>query len=164
MTATAIARAVASALDAAGAPSPASLAVVLSDDAEIAPLNAEHMGHDGPTDVLSFPLLSPSAYPRHPGQVVAQTSEIDLDFVLPPGRRHLGDIVISVERAIDQAASGRGGQSGDVRWSAADELTLLVIHGTLHVCGWDHADADEGAAMRAVEYALMSDEGGVLQR
>ena len=44
-------------------------------------------------------------------------------FVLPPGSRlHLGDIVVSVERAIDQAAAGRGGQTGDVRWDAGDEL------------------------------------------
>ena len=59
---------------------------------------------------------------------------------MPPGARiHLGDIVVSVERAIEQAEAGRGGQTGDVRWSPADELRLLVTHGTLHICGWDHA-------------------------
>ena len=93
----------------------------------------------GPTDVLSFP-LSPSS-----------------DFALPPGRRpHLGEIVVSVERAIDQAERGRGGQTGDVRWSPADELLLLVTHGTLHICGYDHAAPAEEATMRALERRLLA--------
>ena len=62
---------------------------------------------------------------------------------------------MSVERAAEQAAEGRGGQTGDVRWSTADELRLLVTHGTLHVCGWDHAEPDEEAAMRSLERRLL---------
>ena len=78
------------------------------------------------------------------------------DFALPPGHRpHLGDIVISVERATGQAETGRGGQTGDLRWSPADELRLLATHGTLHVCGWDHADPVEEAAMRDLEGRLL---------
>ena len=73
-------------------------------------------------------------------------------------RTHLGDIAISVERAIGQAEVGRGGQTGDVRWSAADELRLLVTHGTLHLCGWDHAEPEEEAAMRALEQRLLGGE------
>jgi probable rRNA maturation factor len=80
------------------------------------------------------------------------------EFATPPGRRvHLGDIVLSVERATEQAAAGRGGQTGDVRWSAADELRLLVAHGALHICGWDHADPTEEAAMRALEQRLLAE-------
>jgi len=158
VTAGAIARVAARALDAAGAPSPASIAVILSNDAELAELNEKHMGEHGPTDVLSFPLLPPSAYPPHPGQNAGTRTAKDTDFVLPPGRRQLlGDIVISVERATEQAASGRGGQTGDMRWSVADELRLLVVHGVLHVCGWDHADADERDAMRALENELLDE-------
>lgn len=157
LSAAAIGRTAAGALDAAGAPSPASIAVILADDAELTRLNEEHMGEHGPTDVLSFPLLPPSAYPPHPGQRAGTRTVKDTDFVLPPGRRqHLGDIVISVERALDQAQSGRGGQTGDVHWSAADETRLLVIHGVLHVCGWDHADTDERDAMRALENELLN--------
>jgi probable rRNA maturation factor len=75
----------------------------------------------------------------------------------PPGRRtHLGDVVVSVERAADQAAEGRGGQTGDVRWSVADELRLLVTHGTLHLCGWDHAERAEEREMRALEQRLLA--------
>lgn len=145
---TSIAQQVARALAAAGAHAPGSVTVVLSDDDELVDLNREHLGHDEPTDVLSFPMLEAGAF--------------DLSGAKPPaarrtvrGRTHIGDIAISVERAIEQAEQGRGGQTGDVRWSAADELRLLLTHGTLHLCGWDHAEPDEEAAMRALERRLL---------
>jgi probable rRNA maturation factor len=160
LPATVLARAIVAALEAAGAPRPASLGLILADDGELADLNVEHMGKRGPTDVLSFPLLPPDAYPPHPGKAAVGTGATATPrepFALPPGtRRHLGDIVVSVERAIDQAAVGRGGQTGDVRWDARDELRLLVTHGTLHVCGWDHAEPPEEAAMRALERTLLA--------
>jgi probable rRNA maturation factor len=155
-----LARSVAVALDAAGAPSPASIGLILADDAELAALNAEHLGHEGPTDVLSFPLLDPAAFPPHPGASREPPPPFPepVPFAEPPGRRrHLGDIVISVERAVEQASEGRGGQTGDVRWSPADELRLLVTHGALHVCGWDHADSDEEREMRALEQRLLAE-------
>jgi probable rRNA maturation factor len=155
----ALARAAATALTVGDAPSPASLGLILSDDDELAALNAQHMGEEGPTDVLSFPLLPPSAYPAHEGQTAddrtPSTSQAAA-FSLPPGRRpHLGDVVVSVKRALEQAAEGRGGQTGDVQWSAADELHLLVVHGTLHVCGWDHVRPAEEAQMRALERRIL---------
>ena len=139
----AIARAAAQALDAGRAPEPGSVTVVLTDDADLAELNAEHMGHQGPTDVLSFPMLEPSAFPAPRGSRHAK-------------RTHIGDIAISVERAVEQAEQGRGGQTGDVRWSAADEVRLLVTHGVLHLCGWDHAEPRDEAAMRALEQRLLA--------
>jgi probable rRNA maturation factor len=154
----ALARTVAAALTAAGAPEPASIGLILSDDAELAALNADHLGKTGPTDVLSFPLLPPEAYPPHAGRVADRSGFAEFPlFALPPGgRQHLGDIVISVERAAEQAEAGRGGQTGDVRWSAADELRLLATHGTLHICGWDHAEPAEETAMRALETRLLT--------
>lgn len=156
-----LARAIARAADAADAPSPASIGLFLSDDRELASLNEAHLGETGPTDVLSFPLRPPEAFPPHPAgggsrDVPDGATATPAVFALPPGRRpHLGDIVVSVERAIAQAHEGRGGQTGDVRWSAADELRLLVIHGTLHLCGWDHAEPAEETAMRALEARLL---------
>ena len=133
----------------------ASIGLILADDRELAGLNETHLGKAGPTDVLSFPLLPPDAFPRHPGGP-APTAAAPVAFPLPPGRRpHLGDIVVSVERAIEQAEAGLGGQTGDVRWSPADELCLLVTHGALHVCGWDHAEPAEEAAMRDLERRLL---------
>jgi probable rRNA maturation factor len=155
-----LARAIAAALEAAGAPSPASIGLILSDDDELASLNATHLGHDGPTDVLSFPLLPPEAFPPHAGDTDRGPAPRHGDaaaFVGPPDRRvHLGDIVVSVERAAEQAAEGRGGQTGNVRWSTADELRLLATHGALHICGWDHADPAEEREMRALEQRLLS--------
>lgn len=143
---TTLVRAIGTALDAVAAPAPASIGLILSDDAELAALNAKHMGHEGPTDVLSFPLLPPEAF------AVGGRPDVPR----PPGRRiHLGDMVVSVERAREQAESGRGGHTGDVRWSVAEELRLLVTHGTLHICGRDHAEPAEEAAMRELERRLL---------
>ena len=143
-----MARVTAVALDAGHAPAPASIGLVLSDDQELAALNAEHMGKAGPTDVLSFPLL--------PADTFRDGAPFPEQPRPPRTRLHLGDIVVSVERAIDQAESGRGGHTGDVRWSPADELRLLVTHGALHVCGWDHAEPVEEADMRALERRLLA--------
>jgi probable rRNA maturation factor len=154
----ALARVMARSAEAAGAPSPASIGLVLSDDAELTSLNATHLGKRGSTDVLSFPLLPPEAFPARPGESRGGSGR-EATFPLPPGRRlHLGDVVISVERAIAQAAAGRGGQTGDVRWAPADELRLLAMHGTLHLCGWDHAEPAEEAAMRALEARLLNED------
>ena len=116
------------------------------------------MGKDGPTDVLSFPLLPPSAYPSHPGQPPrVRSTNGGVAFALPPDARpHLGDVIVSVERAVEQAQAGRGGQTGDVAWDARDELRLLATHGTLHVCGWDHAEPAEESAMRTLERRLLA--------
>lgn len=158
-----LARAIAAALDAAGAPAPGSIGLILSDDAELATLNETHLGHEGPTDVLSFPLLPAEAFPAHAGDVDRGPDPRPGDaaaFRGPPGQRaHLGDIVVSVERAAEQAAAGLGGQTGDVRWSTADELRLLVTHGTLHICGWDHVDPVEEREMRALEERLLASGG-----
>ncbi|MFH0751450.1 MAG: rRNA maturation RNase YbeY [Chloroflexota bacterium] len=159
-----LARVLRAALLAGGAPEPAAVGLVLADDAELARLNLAHLGKRGPTDVLSFPLLPPDAYPPHeggpprpPAPVRAARADAGPAFLLPPGTRlHLGDVVVSVERAIKQAEAGRGGQTGDVRWSPAEELRLLVVHGGLHLCGWDHAEPAEEAAMRAQETAILA--------
>ncbi len=149
-----LARAITAALDAVDAPAPASIGLILSDDAELAELNATHMGKTGPTDVLSFPLLPPEAF--RPDRTAGGLTSATRGDPRPPGQRlHLGDLVVSVERAREQAETGRGGHTGDVRWTAAEELRLLVTHGTLHICGFDHAEPKEEAAMRALERRLL---------
>jgi probable rRNA maturation factor len=159
----ALGRAMTLALEAARAPAPAAIGLILSDDRELAELNERHLGHAGPTDVLSFPLLPPEAFPAHagdPDRGATPAAGSPAAFAGPPGRRvSLGDVVVSVERAIEQAEAGQGGHTGDVRWSPADELRLLVIHGTLHVSGWDHADPAEEREMRALESRLLGGPG-----
>lgn len=159
-----IAAAVGRALAAAGAPPRAAVGLVLADDATLAELNAAHMGHGGPTDVLSFPLLPPDAFPPHrdsagrtvTGLIAGPSSDGPSAFALPPrARPQVGEIVISVERAVEQAREGRGGWTGRTAWAPADEVLLLATHGTLHLCGWDHADPEEEGAMRALEAELL---------
>jgi probable rRNA maturation factor len=117
------------------------------------------MGRREVTDVLSFPLLPASAFPRGGAQRVMDPAPQQPGFVLPPGEiQHLGEIVVSIERAVSQAESGGGGQSGDVRWSPAEEVRLLAIHGSLHLCGWDHARPEDETAMRALERRLLGIE------
>ena len=114
--------------------------LTLCGDAEMERLNFDHMGERGPTDVLSFPL--------HEWFVDAGRSHLtDDDGVSPPGPMMLGDVVIDVDQAVRQAAEGR--------WSVAEELVLLVIHGTLHLLGHDHAELDDEAAMREVEHEVL---------
>jgi probable rRNA maturation factor len=129
----------------AGAPSPAILQLTLSDDPVLAELNREHMGHEGPTDVLSFPMLPPSAFPDHPGKAKSEGVPIEPTYQAPDEQvPHLGDVIVSVERAKAQAEG-----------SVEDELRQLVVHGVLHICGWDHADAVERDAMRALERKVL---------
>jgi probable rRNA maturation factor len=103
------------------------LTLTFVERAEIAALNAEHLGHDGPTDVLSFPL------------------DDDDDRGLPV---LLGDVVICPDVAREQAPLHAG--------TLDDELALLVVHGVLHVLGHDHAEPDEAASMQARERELLS--------
>jgi len=110
--------------------------LTLCTDPEMTRLNFDHMRERGPTDVLAFPL--------HEWSVDGSHSHLaDDDGFLPPGAMLLGDVVIDVDQAVRQATEGR--------WSVAEELTLLAIHGTLHLLGHDHAEIDEEEAMRALE-------------
>ena len=94
------------------------LTIVLTDDIQLHELNQEYLGIDAPTDVLSFP-----------------ASETDPETA----RRYLGDILISVPRAKEQARTA--GHALDA------EVQLLTVHGTLHLLGYDHAEAEEKTRM-----------------
>lgn len=114
--------------------------LTLCTDPEMTRLNFDHMRERGPTDVLAFPL--------HEWSVDGSHSHLaDDDGFLPPGAMLLGDVVIDVDQAVRQAAEGS--------WSVAEELTLLAIHGTLHLLGHDHADIDEEEAMRTLERGVL---------
>ena len=114
--------------------------LTLCADGEMTRLNFDHMRERGPTDVLAFPL--------HEWSVDGSHSHLaDDDGFLPPGAMLLGDVVIDVDQAVRQAAEGG--------WSVAEEMTLLAIHGTLHLLGHDHADIDEEEAMRSLEREVL---------
>lgn len=101
------------------------------DPSDMAELNRVHMGHDGPTDVLSFPLDGDGG-----DADVFSMTDGDADD-LPPVL--LGDVVICPQVAIEQAPEHGGDPD--------TELTLLVVHGVLHLLGHDHAQSAEEAVM-----------------
>jgi probable rRNA maturation factor len=114
-------------LAAEGVPAEAEASLQLVGPDAIAELKAEHLGGTGPTDVLSFPLDG-------------------LDGAGPDWI--VGDVVVCPEVAAAQAVE----HAGDL----ASELDLLVVHGGLHLCGWDHATDDERDRMWARERELMA--------
>ena len=142
ITSTELSALVARALRRAGAPANGEAVLMLVDDATIAKLNATHMGKRGPTDVLSFPLIDPSEFPVRTSARSASARQRGVAVQVP-----IGDIVISVDRAIEQARDGRGGTDGATKHSVADEVRLLAVHGALHLCGWDHDTPASQAAM-----------------
>lgn len=102
--------------------------------ADIAALNEEHLGKQGPTDVVSFPY-------EHDVHAAAAAAGAGPDLVL-------GDVVVCAEVAEAQAPTHAG--------SLTDELALLVVHGVLHVLGWDHAEPEEAQAMQQREAEVLS--------
>ncbi len=100
---------------------PVALTLLVTDDETVRALHRAYLGVDAPTDVLSFGGESP-------------------DFVAPPDAEHyLGDVVISYPRAQEQAsAAGHPVEA---------ELALLVVHGVLHLLGYDHVRPEDKAVM-----------------
>lgn len=112
-----------------------SLAVLLTDDEEVRSLNRQFLGIDEPTDVLAFP------------------DEEDEEFVSGyEGPPHLGDIAISLPTAVRQAEEA--GHALD------REVAHLLVHGVLHLLGYDHVTGpDDEARMRGREERYLGDLG-----
>jgi probable rRNA maturation factor len=112
-------------------PQPVELSLVFTGDAEIRQINAEWRGKDKPTNVLSFP-----AFPIEPGAM--------------PGPM-LGDIVIARETVEREAA--------DLEKSPEAHLTHLLVHGFLHLFGYDHLENDEAERMETIETRILATLG-----
>ncbi|CAB4619967.1 unannotated protein [freshwater metagenome] len=123
------------------------LSLFFVDEATIADLNSEHMGKVGPTDVLAFPLDGVEvAETQGPGALTRGPARPHPDHDDMPTL--LGDVLVCPAVAEKQAPTHAG--------TMDDELALLVVHGCLHVLGYDH-DTDEALAqMRAIEVAVLS--------
>jgi probable rRNA maturation factor len=122
-------------------PDETALTVLFADDEFLRGLNREHRDIDEPTDVLSFP-----AHEEDEDDEAAYAGAFPGSFpdtMQEP--RYLGDIAISVPTALRQAAAA-GLQPGE-------ELAHLVLHGLLHILGYDHETPEEDALMRAREEA-----------
>jgi probable rRNA maturation factor len=109
-------------------PAAAELGVLVTDDETIRGLNQEYAGEDASTDVLAFSLRE--------GE----------EFASPDGVQRLGEVIISYPTARRQAE--------DAGRAIEDEIAHLLVHGILHLLGYDHAEPEEEQRMRAREEAL----------
>lgn len=106
----------------------AELSILLCDDETIHPLNRDYRGKDKPTDVLSF------------AQREGEFAFIDDDV--------LGDVIISMDTTIRQAT--------ERQHSVETELRVLLVHGILHLLGYDHIEDDEAEIMESKEREILA--------
>lgn len=118
------------------------MSIVITDEETIRGLNCEFRGYDEPTDVLSFGLSDLA-------KMAVDDEAEPFRFPEPPDERlRLGEVVISYPTAERQAAEHAR--------PLVEELRHLLIHGSLHLLGYDHAEPGEEAVMRRREQSLMS--------
>jgi probable rRNA maturation factor len=106
--------------------------VALADDAHVRTLNRTYRGKDAPTNVLSFPA------PALPAGVATPTAL-------------LGDIILAEETVVREAV--------ELDVSPGHHFDLLVVHGLLHLLGYDHETEDEAREMEGLEIAILADLG-----
>lgn len=112
------------------------MGLVITGQERIQELNKTYRGQDKPTDVLAFALLPETG------------AEPDLSFTAPPdGVKHLGEVIISYPQAVRQAE--------ERQHSLKREVAILVIHGVLHLLGYDHIESDEAALMSGREAEIL---------
>jgi len=115
-----------------GVEGPAELGIWITNEDEVHQLNRTYRGVDSSTDVLSF----------------GEDDDDEARFVLAPGAvHHLGDIAISYPHVVRQA--------GEYGHSQTRELAYLLVHGLLHVLGYDHEQSEAAAEMRTREEAIL---------
>ena len=123
-------------LIAQGVSSDVELGLVITSQERVQQLNKSYRGKDEPTDVLAFYM----------------TSAAGETFVAPPdGLLHLGEVIISYPQAVIQAK--------EHQHSIKKELTILIIHGVLHLLGYDHEEPELERRMRGREADILSQIG-----
>ena len=131
--------------------------VVLVDDGIMAGLNEEFRNVPGVTDVLSFSYLQgagsgDAVLKRGQGHAYADLWLDSLAFAQENDQAQVvGEVVLAPEFIV--------GRCRERNWDENREIPLLVVHGLLHILGWDHESDGETAAMRKVEAEIMAGEG-----
>ncbi len=112
---------------------PVELSLIITSDEEVHKLNRNYRGIDATTDVISFALSENVA---------------DTEFVTPPDRiSRLGEVIISYPQAASQAKENKQTIKAELAW--------LVVHGLLHLLGYDHQDDESEAIMRKREDKIL---------
>lgn len=134
-------RAVKATLHYEGISIPCEVSVLVTDDKSIHEINMDYRSVDRPTDVLSFP-----THEFRPGQFEVSPEMMEEGHVI-----HLGDIVISADKAAAQAE--------EYGHTVVRELAYLTVHATLHLLGYDHETEKEKRDMREREENILNDLG-----
>ena len=135
---------------------PSEVTIRWVDSDEITQLNRDYRGKDQPTNVLSFPFEADFDFigemPEIDGDVmsamVGESGDINVDQAL--GLNLLGDIIVCHPVIIKEANE----QSKPV----LDHYAHMVVHGILHLCGYDHVDDDEAEEMEALEVKILAQQ------
>ena len=151
------------------------LSISIVDNSAIHKINRDHLQHDYPTDVISFQLdfvtagdlqcddevenddedLLDEDYPEDDAEIDDDSVDVTDGELLTEGRAAgaaiEGEIIASAETAVSMATDGE--------WSAEAELILYIVHGLLHICGYDDLTPEEKCIMRARERAILSELG-----
>lgn len=142
-----IERVIEAAIEYENCPYEAEIEVILTDNLSIQEINQQHRGIDSPTDVLSFPMIDykiPSNF--------SHLEEEAQDYFNPEtGELLLGDIVISVEKVMEQAEK--------YGHSTERELAFLVAHSMLHLFGYDHMEEAERKEMEKKQEEILNKLG-----
>ncbi len=128
-------------------PTPAEITIRLTSDAEVQVLNRDYRGKDVPTNVLSFPMRDGGGL----DELLAELSPSPLGAQADEPEILLGDIILAYETCAREAA--------DKNVTLQAHAQHLIIHGTLHLLGYDHINDEDAAAMEALERQIMSDLG-----
>ena len=124
-------------------PQRAQLSLALADDALLRRLNRDYRKKDKPTNVLSFPAGLPKKSALHLAAVHSRQE--------PTYPTLLGDVVVAFETVAQEAAAqGK---------TLADHLSHLIVHGTLHLLGYDHEEPEEAARMERLEALVLAGLG-----
>lgn len=134
------------ALNYVGCPYEAQVNLLLTTDEQIHEMNRQFRGIDRPTDVLSFPMVEYEA----PGEFGFLEDEEDC-FDPESGELVLGDIVISKERVLEQAAA--------YGHSPKREFAFLIAHSVLHLTGYDHIGEEERLVMEQKQREILEQLG-----
>ena len=126
-------------------PYEAEVNLTLTDNEEIHRINLEYRQIDRPTDVLSFPMLS---YEKA-GDFSFLEEESEDDFNPDTGEVMLGDIIISVDKVLEQAQS--------YGHSPKREFAFLIVHSMLHLFGYDHIDPKDAAIMEPKQKQILEE-------
>lgn len=136
------------AIDYVSCPYECTVEVILTDNASIRAINLANRKIDEPTDVLSFPMLDYET----PGEFAFLEEDAAVDFFDPDsGKLVLGDIVISLERAMAQAE--------EYGHSLLREVAFLTAHSMLHLFGYDHMEEEERLEMERMQDEILSMKG-----